>query len=224
MSSQKSVTGFTLVETMFAMVIFSVLFAIIFQFMMISTQSWTDAEIKVRMREQTERAFDAIISELRAAGRTTAEVLTNVVPGTVMSGFFVPADAAARGDGLTYALGFHLPILNDQGQVNDRNRIVYYLDTNAQLMRAEVDETADVVINRTVLARNVSFFEVIGRSGALGTVTASAPSRVDIRLNFQNAASLSRRLIFEGDDPSIPGGSSIRGSGTQVSLRNMPAQ
>ena len=218
----ESLRGFTLLETMFTLVIFSLIFFVLFQFMNVSNSNWFDAEIGVQLREQAEHAIDRVFGELRAAIRFTTVILTNLKPGTVQSGFFIPADVLTRADGKTYALGFQLPevqskeqggtgtVLDSKGEINSTKKIIYYLNTAGNLVRSEVNLVGVISGTTTVLGRSISFFEVVGDK-------SSAPNYVDVRLNFKNT-SLSKRLIVYGQDPSS--GTAWRGSGTRVLLRN----
>lgn len=219
-------SGMTLLETMFAVAIFSVIFAVLFQFMNASNMSWTDAEIQVQLREQAERAVDRIFTELRAAGRPATVILNDLQAGATQNGFYIPPAALERGDGRTYGLGFRLPaaddseggtgaVLDQTGQLNYGNQVLYFLNTSGELVRTEVTSVGEIPNTGSVLARNVSFFEVVGDQN-------TSPSYVDVRINLQNT-SLSKRLVLYVASQDSVGASAWRGSGTRISLRNMAA-
>jgi type II secretory pathway pseudopilin PulG len=224
-TEQKSLAGFTFLEMMFTVVIFSAMFMVMFQFMNVANDNWRDAEVRTQFREQIERTLDQIFGELRIAGRTQTVILTDLRPGTTQNGFFIPTNALSRADGKTYGLGFRLPKSGVGGsvtvltgdQINYGNKVLYYQNTDNQLIRAEVDDTQILTPPTaplpTVLIRNVSFFEVMG-DGNVG------PSYVDVRFNIQKD-SLSKRLVFYGDDPA--GGSAWRGASTRIVPRNIQA-
>jgi len=132
--------GFTLVELMVVIFIFSIIMAATFAVLSIGRQSWHTGSTQVELQQETRRAMDRMVKELRQSGQTTiVGVLADGNPYFAIT-FQLPEDAGSDDDAL-----------DGTGNIEWGNQITYSLAGN-QVQRASAGST-------TILANKVATLE-----------------------------------------------------------------
>lgn len=135
--------GFTLIETMIVLLIFSIILGAIFSTMTIGKLSWYSGDAQVEVQQETRKGLSRMSKELR---QSRSSVIQGVPPdgeyhNTII--FKIPEDIDGDGD-----------TIDNSGNIEWSNDITYSLGglNNRQLLRTEEGES-------TVLANNIALLQ-----------------------------------------------------------------
>lgn len=128
-------TGFTLIELMIVMLIFSIILGAMFAVMNMGKASWHSGDTQIQVQQEARKGMDRIVKELRQTG-------TSTIIG-------VPADG-----NLYNTITFRIPDedgIDANGNIEWGNQIAYSLGglNGQQLLRTE-GEGLEVLANRVV--------------------------------------------------------------------------
>ena len=156
--------GFTFMETLFTVAIFSVITTVIFSVFMVGVSSWQIGEAKTQSQEGSRRAMEMIAKELRLASSYRLQILNDsgapVFSGTriifqvpVYSQQQIQLDTSGQ---LTWGAG------GTQGYWVSYRLIIPHEATAGQLKRIILASNKTTEISSAVLANNVAGVEFNG--------------------------------------------------------------
>lgn len=156
-------TGFTLIELMVVILIFSIIVAAIFGVLTMGRQSWQTGTTQVQLQQETRKAMDRMVKELRPAN------LISIGAGASSMTFKVPIDYDPEDiNDPEYPYNDDNDVLDVNGDIewgaNDRinDRLDWTIEyslsiSNGQILRKVFDNASIEQINlRKVLANNIS--------------------------------------------------------------------
>lgn len=134
---RRHLTGFTLVEVLITVAIFSLIFMAIFAVLTIGESSWYSGDISVELNQEIGRALLTMTRQLRQSRST---VISNVPADDTYYNsitFKVPQDIDGDGD-----------VINSSGNMEWSQNISYSLNENKQIIRSTASGSS-------ILANNI---------------------------------------------------------------------
>lgn len=128
--------GFSLVEALVSVVIFSLVFIAVFSFMNQGLYSWHIADVNIEVQQEARRALMALDRHLRQTRTSQISIPADDNYYTSIT-FKIPEDTDADGD-----------VIDSSGNIEWSGNIVYSLNANKQLIRTDSWGTS-------VLANNI---------------------------------------------------------------------
>ena len=170
--------GFTLVEIMIAVLIFSLLIGVLFTVLTIGKTSFQIGNVRIELQQDLRRGMDLITEELRQSGSSQLQ--------TIISG----EEAAFPEDGSSYnTIIFYIPAGVTNGNIVwQTDEIQYLLDENKRLRRK-----VDSVLDPKPLANNIISLQFSRQSSTPNIVEIALQSEkktvkgniINLDLNFQ---------------------------------------
>ncbi len=182
-NSQLSLTGFTLIEMMVVMAIFSMIMASIFGVLAIGRSSWYQGTTQIDVQQEARKAMDKIVRELRESGSQkitvgASQVTFQISTGVDANGQIIWGACTNWANNTTTVAGY---------------AIKYYLSNN-KLYRSVLNSypSGSAVGTDTVMANNVQSLTLTGNGPPVTTVDIAVVTQKTV---LQGGASL-RNLQF----------------------------
>lgn len=185
----KKNSGFTFVETMVVVSIFSFISAAMYMVLATARNSWLSGEALVVEQENIRIGLENVVNQMRLAGFATIDADAR---GVIFS---VPVDTDADGF-VNLATGTILPVYGADGHINWA--IKYQIDTATNtLVRILLD--GDTEVARRVVARNInpdntlSFFQ--SETGGTGVANEAVIISLTTQVNEIQGRTISPPLV-----------------------------
>jgi len=185
--------GFTLIEIMVVVLIFSFLFAGILTVLTNSDRSWRVGQNKLIEQQQLRRAMDDISYLMRQTNAAWPDGHRVVI-----------SEGNTRVD-------FYNPVFDAQGQIASRKKITYELDPNDLTRLLKKEGTADSVVVATDI-QSINFQGGCANCASY-TCTTVDPTCPVIKIQLsslkQSGFNLSSQISFRNKTTVLPGGTTI---------------
>lgn len=173
---KKILKGFTLIEILIVVAIFSVVMTFIYSIMASGRSSWYTADTAIYVQQQARQALDVMAKELR---QSSTSVISGVPADDVnytSITFRIPEDTDSDGD-----------VLNSTYDVEWSNPISYSRNANSQIYRNATDAQPSILANNinSLLFRRQSATPNIVEIYIQGNKTSALNRNVSFSLNSQ---------------------------------------
>jgi prepilin-type N-terminal cleavage/methylation domain-containing protein len=145
---RKGNAGFNLVELMVVLLLFAIIVLAIFGVLLVGRQSWKTGETQLELQQESRRAMEKIVNELRQSGQISID------PGPVTPiAFQIPEDTDSDGD-----------VIDGSGNVEWGGQITYsWAGTGSPLIRVSGGVTTILAnkVQNIQFTRNADVIEIL---------------------------------------------------------------